>query len=330
MRILVKSLIMTLMTLVMAGAAMAQDGATRAQAIIKQARTAIADESKLSGLKSLTAQGTSRRMFGERQIETEVELDLVMPDKIRRSTTTTPFPGADIQQIEVLNGGEVWTDLISNMPPGGGGGRGPGGRGMGGFGGAMGGGPGGGDESTRVKLEFTRLLIGLLGAPPAGAQVTYNYIGETKVLDAVTDVIEVAGPGENKTKVFVDRATHQIILISYRGKDFRQMQQMRPGGGQGGGQRGGRQPGAQPGGQPPQPEITPEERERRIQEMQERMAKLPDIDYFLRFSEYKSVGGLNLPHLVIRMTGDQVNEEWTIGKYKVNATIKPDKFEKKK
>ena len=50
--------------------------------------------------------------------------------------------------------------------------------------------------------------------------------------------------------------------------------------------------------------------------MQERLNALPDIDYFIRFSEYKSVNGLNLPHLVVRSIGDQINEEFAISKYK--------------
>lgn len=329
MRAVINALILTM---VLAGAAIAQqDPAARAQEILKQARAAIADESKLSGIKTLTVQGTSRQVFGDRQVEAEVELELAMPDKMRRTTATTLFPGADIQRIEVINGSDVWSDIISNMPVGGPGGRGPGGGGRGGFGGPMMGGPGGGDETTRVQLEFTRLLLGILAAPPTGIKVGYKYIGETKVMDSAAEVIEVSGPGENITRLFVDKASHQVMLVSFRGKDFRQMQQMRPGGGQQGrpgGQGGGQgRPGGAAGQQ--QPEISPEERERRRQEMQERIAALPDIDYFLRFSEYKSVNGLNLPHLVIRMTGDQVNEEWTIKKYKLNSNIKPDRFEKK-
>lgn len=336
MRVVIKALI--LMT-VLAGAAIAQDPAARAQEVLKQARAAIADESKLSGVKTLTAQGTSRSVFGERQVEAEVEVELAMPDKMRRTTATTLFPGADIQRIEVINGGDVWSDIISNMPVGGPGGRGPGGGGRGGFGGPMMmGGPGGGDDSIRVQLEFTRLLLGILAAPPAGVKVGYKYIGETKVMDSTADVVEVSGPGENITRVFVDKDSHQVVLVSFRGKDFRQMQQMRPGGGQGGQGRPGGQGGqgaqggqGRPGGAAgqQQPEMSPEERDRRRQEMQERVAALPDIDYFLRFAEYKSVNGLNLPHLVIRMTGDQVNEEWTIKKYKLNSNIKPDRFEKK-
>ena len=113
-----------------------------------------------------------------------------------------------------------------------------------------------------------------------------------------------------------------------------------PGGGPGGpGQRGQTNPGQTPGqGQTPQPgtpqpEMTPEEREQRRlaaqKQREQAMANLPDVDFFWRFGDYKSEGGLNLPRLITKSTGDKVNEEWQITKVKVNPNIKPDRFEKK-
>ena len=79
--------------------------------------------------------------------------------------------------------------------------------------------------------------------------------------------------------------------------------------------------------------MTPEEREARRQAqmklMQEQIAKLPDVDFFWRFADYKAEGGLTLPRLVTKSTGGKINEEWTISKVKLNPNIKADKFEKK-
>jgi len=347
MRIVIRSLLLIIVASLTAlgqQIVVPADSAARAREIIKQVRAAIGDEAKLNSLKSLTASGSSRRVFGEREVQTEIELDVVVPDKVRRSTTTSPFPGADFQQIDVINGEQVWSDFISSAPMGGGPGGGDnvrfggGGGGGGGFnrvgipGGA--GGPGG-DEASRqmaTRVEFTRLMLGLLAAPPAAVQVEYSYIGEAKAPDGVADVIEVKGPGDSKTRLFIDRNTHHILMLSFRGKDMRQMMRGR------GGQPGGGQPRAQGQGQGQgqaqgqgagQAQMTPEEREKRRQEMQDAIAKLPDVDYFWRFGDYKSEGGLNLPHLVTKATGDQLNEEWQISKLKINPNIKPDRFEKK-
>ena len=123
MRTLVRSILLLVMAAITVTAQQASQPAgdpARAQEILKLARAAIGDEAKLAGLKSLTAAGSSRRVFGEREIQSEVEIEIAMPDKLRRTTTSSPFPGADFQQIEVISGGQVWTDMISSMPtPGG-------------------------------------------------------------------------------------------------------------------------------------------------------------------------------------------------------------------
>ena len=81
--------------------------------------------------------------------------------------------------------------------------------------------------------------------------------------------------------------------------------------------------------------MTEEERQKRRQEMADRFAKLPDTDFFIRYSDYKSVNGLNLPHVIVSSTaGDQgaadtITSEMVISKYKINPNIKPDRFEKK-
>ena len=75
--------------------------------------------------------------------------------------------------------------------------------------------------------------------------------------------------------------------------------------------------------------MTPEERERRAKEMADAFEKAPEVDFSWAFSEYKSVGGFNLPHVVTKSQGGAPNEEWTISKYKINPKLAADKFVKK-
>ena len=49
----------------------------------------------------------------------------------------------------------------------------------------------------------------------------------------------------------------------------------------------------------------------------------------MHLSDYKKVDGIMLPHKIETELDGQPNEEWTIEKYKVNPTIKPDTWEKK-
>ncbi len=66
-----------------------------------------------------------------------------------------------------------------------------------------------------------------------------------------------------------------------------------------------------------------------MKEAQERFEKAPEVDVRWAFSEYKSAGGLNLPHRMTKIEGGTPNEEWEISKIKVNPKLSPDKFVKK-
>ena len=75
--------------------------------------------------------------------------------------------------------------------------------------------------------------------------------------------------------------------------------------------------------------MTPEEMEKRMKEIAEAFEKSPDVDFRWAFADYKSVGGLNLPHRLTKIEAGTPNEEWEISKYKVNPKLTADKFEKK-
>lgn len=66
-----------------------------------------------------------------------------------------------------------------------------------------------------------------------------------------------------------------------------------------------------------------------MKEIQERFEKAPEVDLRWAFGDYKSVGGLNLPHRMTKIQGGTPNEEWEISKIKINPKLSPDKFVKK-
>lgn len=75
--------------------------------------------------------------------------------------------------------------------------------------------------------------------------------------------------------------------------------------------------------------MTPEERERRMKEAMDNFEKAPEVDNSWAFSEFKNVGGFNLPHRMTRSQGGTPNEEWEISKIKINPKLSADKFVKK-
>jgi hypothetical protein len=336
-----------MLVLALAAAALAQgaDAQTKAEQILKQARAAIGDDAKIKNLQSLTATGTARQTMGERQMESELQIDLLMPDKIML-TNTSQF----MTRVSTLNGDKMWNEFIPGMGMGGGGNvmrmGGPGGPGGPG-GQAMADSPMGKYMQMNQRREILLVLIGWFLNAPASAQLQYAFAGEAPGPEGTKlNAISVKGPDDFSAMLYLDQQSNRLVGIKYKAKQMRRMfggrGQGGPGGpgGQGGaaGAGGGQRPpqagapntqGGEQGQRAQRPEMTPEERERRMKEAQENFAKAPEVTYSWTFADYKSVGGLNLPHRLTKSEGDTPNEEWEISKIKLNTKLTPDKFEKK-
>jgi hypothetical protein len=81
-------------------------------------------------------------------------------------------------------------------------------------------------------------------------------------------------------------------------------------------------------------QITREEREKRMKEVQEALARVTEADmreYEIRWriSDYRNVNGLNLPHRIVKSVGGQPFDRVEVKSVKVNPSLKPDKFVKK-
>ena len=65
--------------------AQAPDAKVKAEQILKQARAAVGDEKKLKELQGLSITGTARSGAGERQMESDLEIEVLMPDKVKKT-----------------------------------------------------------------------------------------------------------------------------------------------------------------------------------------------------------------------------------------------------
>jgi hypothetical protein len=268
--------------------------------ILAAARAALGGDAALAKVQTLSVMGATRRMMGDREIAGDVTVDLALPDKMKRTDTFGIAGGPTMERVSVLNGTEVWDDSTN--------------RGGGGFMMRMGGpgGPGGpgvpGRELTeedrqrmrqaqaqRMKNEMARHVLAFLLRTDA----PITYAGEAEAEDGKADVIEVKPLGGTAMKLFIDQATHLPLMVSYEGVLPRMMVA-----------RGGPRP-------------TPEE----IEKMR---SEPPQTAVFeVRYSEYKKVDGVLLPHLITTGANGNVTEEWTIDKFKVNPALKPESFVKK-
>ena len=306
--------------------------AAKGVALLADARKAIGGEDRLRGVKTFQAAGTFRRSAGgNNTLEGDIEVLIEIPNRFRRSESTGFAGGPTVERVEVLSGDDVWDqttgggagDFFRGGRDGGGGGRGFGDGGGRGFGDGGdrgrfrdGGFPGiglGGDQNVgsgqrqidpeRLKdlqrrtrqADLSRLMLVWLLSTDAPV----TWVGTAQSPDGTADVIEITPQGDAAIRLFLDTTTHMPLMITWAGAAPR-LQFTRRGG-------GGGDPQTRPGGPQGQPQQATIE---------------------MHLSEYKTVGGIKLPHLITRGISGQTNEEWEVRSYKINPSFKANAFAK--
>ena len=298
-------LLLLSLVLLSAPAALATDDA-RAQEILKQARQAIGGDEQLQKIQGLQINGQYRRVFGDRQMGGDREISISLPNKylVEDAMNAGGLSTAMIN-FRGLNGDKAWS-------------------GNSGGGGGMVfriGGPGGQQVSSEqmeamqrriYTAEFSRYLLAMILTPPPSLAVEYKYAGESNVEDVQADVIDVSGPDKFSVRVFFDKQSHMPLLLSYRGPKPRIMTMQRPA-----------------GGSAPKPEEVAKAREEAEKKMHAEAPAVPEeVDFYIRMTDYKKVGGVMVPHKLTFLTENEVSEEFEISKYQLNPQFKADRFEK--
>ena len=278
---------------------------SRADEVLKQAREAIGGEEQLQKIQGLQINGQYRRAFGERQMAGDREISIALPNKyfVEDAMNAGGLSTAMIN-TRGLNGERAWSGSNS-----GGGGMffrmaGPGGQ-----------------QATPEQIEaglrriysaeFSRYLLAMILTPPPSLAVEYKYAGESDVEDAQADVIDVTGPDNFAVRIFFDKKSHLPLLLSYRGPKPRIMTMTRQAGDTQ--NRGRHQESARRSGK----------------ENARRRSPVPEeVDFYIRLTDHKKVGGLMLPHKLTFLTENEVSEEFEISKYQLNPQFKADRFEK--
>jgi hypothetical protein len=273
-------------------------GDSKAAELLAQARAAIGGEKSIAAVQALSCRGTVERMIGDRRISGELTLDLQLPDKMLRTESISPMnDGAFVITEQGVSGDTLLRAartintppgmMIRTPPP-----------------------PAAGSDAEAQALrnsraELARLALGLLLTSSMAPPFEYLYAGEAESPDGRADVIEARGGNNFAAKLFLDKQTHRLLMMAYRGVSPRlvvQTQRVQ------GPPPSNRSEHADAAGQPPAPEVV-------------------DIDMF--FDDYRSIDGVMLPHHIARAVDGQTMEEWTFKTVKLNPAFKPETFARK-
>jgi hypothetical protein len=307
----------------------------RVASILKDTRKALGGEDKIAGLKTLVAEGPFRRTMGGRDMEGTLVVTLGRPDKMHRLEEMQMggmVGGPMIERTMAVNGTTSWEDTQNR----------------GGMGGGMrivmqqAPGPGGGQmteaqvneaRTRRMRVQMYRLTAALL----ADAGTEWVDAGVAESPEGKADILETKEETGRTLRLFIDQATKLPLMVQYQ--DPKPMVMVQGGRGPGGpGGPGPRGPGApaappahgasgapgEPGGAAP---MSPEDIQKRMEEI--RRNPPPLGTYAMHLSDFKKVDGIMLPHKIETSLDGEPNEEWTVEKFKVNASVKTDLWEKK-
>ena len=290
--------------------------------IIKETRKALGGEDKVAALKTLIAEGPFRRSMGGREMEGTLVVTLGRPDKMHRLEEMQMggmVGGPLIERTMAVNGATSWEDTQNR----------------GGMGGGMrimiaqGPGPNGGQmteaqineaRTRRMRVQMYRLTAALL----ADAGTAWVDAGVAESPEGKADILETKEETGRTLRLFIDQASKLPVMVQYQ--DPKPMVMVNGGRGPG----GPRPPGA-PATPPEAPgapgRMSEEDMQKRIEEMRRNPPQLGT--YAMHLSDFKKVDGIMLPHKIETSLDGEPNEEWTIEKFKVNASVKADLWEKK-
>jgi hypothetical protein len=147
--------------------------------------------------------------------------------------------------------------------------------------------------------ELFRITLALLLAQPQGVDVTYKYAGEGSIDGANCDIVEASANGST-IRLYLDKSSHLPVMMSYQApKPF--MIKMRK-------------------------EDVKADANGDVKVFRDKMPAPEMAEFQIRFSDYRSVGGVQLPHRWTQTVGGKEDETIDITGYELNPANIADKF----
>ena len=154
--------------------------------------------------------------------------------------------------------------------------------------------------------ELLRLTLGLLLTAPQGLDVSYTFGGETDVDGAQCNVVvaEVAG---SSFKIFIGKSSNLPVAMSYKAIQMPQVMMFRT---------------KEPQGGEPKGDVV---FTRKVDAPAMDMA-----DFTVKFSDFRSVGGVQLPFKWTQTANGASDETFDVTNYDVNPANIGDRFNNEK
>lgn len=280
---------------ILAASASGQD---RAQEVLTRARQALGGEAALKTVTSLAVKAAVRTVVTAtgREILSDVEVELLRPDKFRKSQVIA-LGAIRLEMITGLSGDRLFVD-------------------DGGLSAAAGVDPLAGPRRAvmvrAMTQENVRLQTVWLLSPPGDLPLTIAYAGEAQAPDGKADVLDISGPDAFSLRLFLDRETHRLLMATYP-VEVPAMSQAQV-------EESAKKAAAE------NPNLR-DAAKAHAEILQNAPRKTLSVQ--MRFADYRKVDGIWCPHQMAIDLEGQSHEEWKVSSFTLNPPLKPERFEKK-
>jgi hypothetical protein len=285
----------------------------QAEGLIKLARVALGGEEALGSIQTLSSSAKLRRPLKyvsvqspkkvvekEKVLSGKVELDFLLPDRFRKRTSGERLIGFPFAYIEIVNGNRAWRNpplrAISSH------------------------------RDSRVidvddfertvesqrrgaRQQLTIFSLGLLLKALPTYPLQYSYLGRIKSLDAEANAIAVTDPEKNQMYLLLDPKSNLPLALAWTFAASRQQTVIIEAVGF------------------YNPRYFREMGQRAQRERQERTTPPQRYQMQMKFSDYRLVSRVLLPHRITTTLNQEIIEELTFNEFEINRSINPKKFE---
>ncbi len=153
-------------------------------------------------------------------------------------------------------------------------------------------------EGVSGQNELLQLTLGLLMTAPQGVDVTYTYGGEGNVDSTVCNIVN-ATFGDDTFKIFLDKSTNLPVAMNYSGlmlpKNFK-------------------------------PTSMPKNNDKDVRIIVKTSGEIQSADFQVKFSDYRAVGGVQLPFRWTTTSAGNSSETFDVTNYEINPPNIAEKF----
>lgn len=160
---------------------------------------------------------------------------------------------------------------------------------------------GGPEHEAMRHNEMLRLTLGLLLTAPQGMDVSYTFGGETSVDGTACNIVVAEFAGQ-PFKLFISRSSNLPVMMSYMGHKMHDVMMFRT---------------RSPEGDKPKETVT----------FERKVEAPPMAEFNVKFSDYRSVNGIQLPFRWVQTVGGAADETFTVSSYDINPANISDKFQ---